>query len=94
VAANRADLADEEVMGMVALHHPLSGTRYMQIPGTMTVRVVGADGTEGLFDATGRYLSGQRRTAEMSMCRWVADGGRVAALLGDVDNNATANAQK
>jgi hypothetical protein len=86
-------LADEEVIGMVASHNPLSGTLYEQIPGTTTVRVVGRDGTEGVFDATGRYLSGQRRSAEMTMCRWVADGGRAAALLGDADNNPTANAQ-
>jgi hypothetical protein len=78
---------------MVASHHPLSGTLYKQVPGTTTVRVVGTDGTEGVFDANGRYLSGQRRFAEMSMCRWIADGGRVAALLGDADDNPTANAE-
>lgn len=77
---------------MVASHNPLSGTLYEQIPGTTTVRVVGRDGTEGVFDATGRYLSGQRRFAEMTMCRWVADGGRVAALLGDADGGRLANA--
>jgi hypothetical protein len=76
-------LVDEKVIGMVASSNPLSGTLYQLIPGTTTVRVVGTDGKEGVFDETGRYLSGQRRSAEMTMCRWVVDGGRAAVLLGD-----------
>lgn len=60
---------------MVALRHPLSGTLYELIndpPGA--VRVVGKDGAEGVFDDTGRHLSGERRTADIGMCRWVATG--------------------
>jgi hypothetical protein len=60
---------------MVALRHPLSGTLYEQIndpPGS--VRVVGKDGAEGVFDESGRHLSGERRTADIGMCRWVANG--------------------
>jgi hypothetical protein len=60
---------------MVALRHPLSGTLYEQIndpPGA--VRVVGKDGAEGVFDESGRHLSGERRTADIGMCRWVANG--------------------
>jgi hypothetical protein len=60
---------------MVALRHPLSGTLYEQIndpPGA--VRVVGKDGAEGVFDDSGRHLSGERRTADIGMCRWVANG--------------------
>jgi hypothetical protein len=60
---------------MVALRHPLSGTVYEQIndpPGA--VRVVGKDGAEGIFDDSARYLSGERRTADIGMCRWVSNG--------------------
>jgi hypothetical protein len=60
---------------MVALRHPLSGTLYEQIidpPGA--VRVVGKDGAEGIFDDSARYLSGERRTADIGMCRWVSNG--------------------
>jgi hypothetical protein len=60
---------------MVALRHPLSGTLYEQVDQPRgAVRVVGRDGEQGLFDATGRYLSGERRVADVAMCRWVADG--------------------
>lgn len=60
---------------MVALRHPLSGTLYEQVddpPGA--VRVVGRDGKVGMFDDHGRYLSGDRRSADIAMCRWVSDG--------------------
>ena len=60
---------------MVALRHPLSGTLYEQIndpPGA--VHVVGKDGTEGIFDDSARHISGERRTADIGMCRWVANG--------------------
>ena len=60
---------------MVALRHPLSGTLYEQIndpPGA--VRVVGKDGTEGIFDDSARHISGERQTADIGMCRWVANG--------------------
>jgi hypothetical protein len=69
---------------MVALRHPISGTLYEQIndpPGA--VRVVGKDGVAGVFDDCGRHLSGERRTADIGMCRWVANG------LSTADRTAT-----
>jgi len=33
------------------------------------VRVVGKDGAQGLFDDRGRYLEGERRVADVAMCR-------------------------
>jgi hypothetical protein len=60
---------------MVALRHPLSGTLYERIDDPpCAVRVVGHDGIEGVFDDSARYLRGERRTADIAMCRWVANG--------------------
>ena len=60
---------------MVALRHPLSGTLYERIDDPpCAVRVVGKDGIEGIFDDSARYLRGERRTADIAMCRWVANG--------------------
>jgi hypothetical protein len=60
---------------MVALRHPLSGTLYERIGDPpCAVRVVGTDGVEGIFDDSARHLSGERRTADIAMCRWVANG--------------------
>ena len=60
---------------MVALRHPLSGTCYERIDDPAgAVRVVGTDGVEGVFDDSARHLSGERHTADIAMCRWVANG--------------------
>jgi hypothetical protein len=60
---------------MVALRHPVSGTWYERIDEPAgAVRVVGSDGVEGVFDDSARHLSGDRRTADIAMCRWVANG--------------------
>jgi hypothetical protein len=60
---------------MVALRHPLSGTLYERIDDPpCAVRVVGKDGVEGVFDDSARYLSGERHSADIAMCRWVANG--------------------
>jgi hypothetical protein len=80
---------------MVALRHPLSGTLYEQTsepPGA--VRVTGKDGKQGVFDATGRHLSGERRVADMAMCRWVADGLSTAELMAARAARAGAGARK
>ncbi len=53
------------------LRHPLSGGEYHRIDGE-TVRVVGKDGVEGLFSRTGDWISGERRSADPGMCRYVA----------------------
>jgi hypothetical protein len=57
---------------MVTRRHPLSGTNYERIDGRR-VRVEG-NGTTGVFDRDGRWLEGERRTADPEMCRFVADG--------------------
>jgi hypothetical protein len=58
---------------MVMLRHPLSKTEYHRNDDG-TVRVVGKDGTQGCFSRLGDWISGERRTADAAMCRWVADG--------------------
>jgi len=78
---------------VVALRHPLSGTLYEQVshrPGL--VRVVGKDGAQGLFDDRGRYLEGERRVADVAMCRWVADGLSSARRMADRAAKAGAGA--
>lgn len=57
---------------MVMMRHPLSRTEYHRNEDG-TVRVVGR-GLEGTFTRTGVWISGERRTADPSLCRWVADG--------------------
>jgi hypothetical protein len=57
---------------VVALRHPLSGTRYEKTP-TGEVRVGEGDDV-GLFSPDGRWIAGARRTADPQMCRWVAEG--------------------
>lgn len=55
------------------LRHCLSGTTYIHLePGRVLVR--DASGTCGVFDRVGRWLSGERRSADPEMCSWVADG--------------------
>lgn len=58
---------------MVMLLHPLSGTEYRRLEdGTVLVR--GRDGVEGIFDRNAAWISGERRTADPGLCRWVSDG--------------------
>jgi len=57
---------------MVALIHPISGTRYEKLE-SGEVRVHD-DVSEGIFTAEGQWVSGARRVADPQMCRWVADG--------------------
>jgi hypothetical protein len=57
----------------VKLRHCLSGTTYVHLePGRVLVQ--DESGTSGVFDRFGRWLSGERRTADPEMCGWVADG--------------------
>lgn len=55
------------------LRHPLSRTEYYRNEDG-TVRVVGKDGKEGNFTRLGVWISGERKTADPNMCRWMADG--------------------
>ncbi|HKY82160.1 MAG TPA: hypothetical protein VJM09_11905 [Sphingobium sp.] len=57
---------------MAMLRHALSGTAYYSNEDG-TVRVVGRNGVEGLFTRTGEWISGERKTADAGMCKWVAD---------------------
>lgn len=57
---------------MVMMRHPLSGTEYHRNEDG-TVRVAGK-GVEGRFTRTGAWISGERRTADPGLCRWVSDG--------------------
>lgn len=58
---------------MVMCRHPLSGTEYYR-NSDGTVRVVGRNGVDGIFGRDGAWLSGERRTADPALCKWVADG--------------------
>lgn len=57
---------------MAMLRHPLSNTEY-HLLGDGTVRVVGKDGVEGVFNRQGVWISGPRRTADPALCQWIAD---------------------
>jgi hypothetical protein len=56
----------------VQLRHCLSGTSYTHLEKDR-VLVEDASGVSGVFDNFGRWLSGERRTADPEMCSWVAD---------------------
>lgn len=58
---------------MVMMRHPLSGTAYYRNEDG-TIRVVGKNGVEGRFSRIGNWISGERRTADPGLCRWVSDG--------------------
>lgn len=57
---------------MVMMRHPLSGTEYHRNEDG-TVRVIGK-GIEGHFTRIGTWISGERRSADPGLCRWVSDG--------------------
>ncbi|MDR7157102.1 hypothetical protein J2W40_003950 [Sphingobium xenophagum] len=56
---------------MPMLRHALSGTEYHD-NGDGTVLVVGKNGKTGVFTRSGEWISGERRTADTEMCRWVS----------------------
>lgn len=57
---------------MVMIRHPLSRTEYYRNEdGTV---LVSGKGKEGIFNRSGQWLSGVRRTADAALCQWVADG--------------------
>lgn len=57
---------------MPRFKHPLSGTVYERLEDG-TVQVTG-NGSEGIFDKYGNWISGERRTADPGLCIWVAYG--------------------
>lgn len=60
---------------MVMIRHALSGTEYRRLDdGTVLVR--GRDGVEGIFNREAVWISGERRSADPGLCRWVSDGHR------------------
>jgi hypothetical protein len=70
---------------MVMLRHPLSRTEYHRCDDG-TVRVIGKDGKEGRFTRLGDWISGDRKSADPAMCRWIAD----AHLRGAINANVNA----
>ncbi|MFN2538756.1 MAG: hypothetical protein ABR549_11525 [Mycobacteriales bacterium] len=59
------------------LQHPISGTIYAD-RGDRTVEV-SRDGVTGVFDMTGRWMSGELRVADPEMIRWVSTHGYTVA---------------
>lgn len=58
---------------MPKLIHPISRAEYVRRQdGKVIVR--GKDGVEGVFDHDGRWVEGERRSADPGLCRWIADG--------------------
>jgi hypothetical protein len=60
-------------MGMYRMAHPLSGTIYTAM-GEGLVEVE-KDGKRGVFDSDGMWVSGEVRTADPGMCRWMSTAG-------------------
>jgi len=55
------------------LEHPFSGAVYAGLPdGRVEVT---KDGRSGIFDMAGRYVSGELRTADPELIRWVGSHG-------------------
>ena len=50
--------------------HPLTRARYERLEDG-NVRVSG-DGTSGIFDKDGQWISGEHQTADPLMCIWIA----------------------
>ena len=55
---------------MRTIKHPLSGATY-DLTEDGTIRVVTEDGRTGVFDANGRWLSGDTRHADPHLCLWI-----------------------
>ena len=53
------------------IQHPLNRLQYERLEDG-TVRVSDKDGKFGVFDKNGRWLAGERKSADMLMCVWVA----------------------
>jgi len=53
------------------LKHPITSAEY-ELLEDGTVRVVDVEGREGRFDATGRHLDGELRSADPHIIDWVS----------------------
>lgn len=53
------------------IQHPLNRLQYERLEDG-TVRVSDKNGKSGVFDKNGRWLSGERKSADILMCVWVA----------------------
>jgi hypothetical protein len=58
---------------MRTIQHPLSGALY-DLTEDGTIQVTARDGSVGLFDKDGRWISGDLRQADPHLCVWI--GGR------------------
>lgn len=56
---------------MPKLRHPLSGSVYDL--GDDGLVVVESNGRTGRFDRDGTWISGELRTADPELCRWISD---------------------
>jgi len=56
---------------MAMIRHPLSGAEYHRLDNNK-VRVVGRNGVDGVFTRAGDWVSGEKRSADPGMCRYVA----------------------
>ena len=70
---------------MSVVRHPFDHTEYhLQGDGTVLVRNV-ETGQEGVFEVSGRHLSGELRWADIHMLRWANDtAGGSKAIAPDV----------
>jgi hypothetical protein len=64
------------------MKHPLTGAIYELCDDG--VQVTRADGSGGVFDSAGHWLSGEKFAVDKHMCEWIGDGPREAE---DVSNN-------
>jgi len=58
---------------MRQVRHAITKVVYEEAGGGL-VRVTNPDGASGVFTGTGGWVSGELRTADPEMCRWVDSG--------------------
>jgi hypothetical protein len=71
------------------LEHPFTGAVYTELPDGRVE--VSKDGSSGIFDMAGRWLSGELRTADPELIRWVGSNGYTPAsrhIVGFTKDNA------
>lgn len=68
---------------MRRIEHALSGATYEWADDDIgPVQVTDRRGSRGRFDRDGRWVSGDLRTADPELCRWITSGGRDAGGAG------------
>jgi len=64
---------------MRKIQHALSGAVYEWADDDLgPVQVTDRHGSQGRFDADGRWVLGEVRRADPELCRWIASGGKAA----------------